>query len=74
MLWHRVQLTDTLGKLAQRYYGDWTMWSYIADHNEFIILNGTENNLTPGIHICIPYHHSLKVTVEPTDIRNAVTI
>ena len=72
MIMHRVIITDTLGKLAERYYGDWQLWPLIYDHNEFEI-GINPNNLTPGIHLVIPYHHGMRVTVEPDPLQEAVS-
>lgn len=63
MILHRVQITDTLGSLAQHYYGDQSMYAMILDHNSHYIPD--PNHLTPGITLAMPYHPHLRARVVP---------
>lgn len=60
---HRVEITDTLGSLAQHYYGDASLYKMILDHNTHYVPD--PNHLTPGIHLAIPYHPHLRARVVP---------
>lgn len=63
LILHRVQLTDSLGSLAQHYYGDPSLFKLILDHNTHYIPDA--NNLTPGVTLAIPYHPHLRARVLP---------
>lgn len=63
MLLHYVQITDTLGSLAQHYYGDSSLSRLILDHNTHYIPD--PNHLTPGLTLVIPYHPMLRARVVP---------
>lgn len=61
MIIHFTQITDTLGSLAEHYYGDASLFKMILDHNTHYITD--PNNLTPGVSLAIPYHPHLRARV-----------
>lgn len=49
---HRVETGDTLGRIANRYYGDPTLYGRIFDTNQGIITD--PDRITPGTALNIP--------------------
>jgi nucleoid-associated protein YgaU len=50
---YTVQVGDTLGKIAKKFYGDGNMWGVIYQHNKDRIGNNPDF-ITPGLKIIIP--------------------
>lgn len=49
---HRVETGDTLGRIANQYYGDPTLYGRIFDTNQGIITD--PDRITPGMTLNIP--------------------
>ena len=64
-----AQFGDTPGSLAQRYYGDDTLWNKLLDPNESAFAAKTQD-LT-GVRVKIPYREGQKIPLKGLDMKRA---